>query len=469
MYCYRTVRFVRWKGWELRKALIGLAVPVVALSLTWGPVPGSVDTPAGAESAPLVVLEPVAQDSGGEQNPAQVSAKIDRLAKSKVMGKKSGTIVMDAMTGQVLYDDEADTALVPASTNKIPTGVGVLAANGGSKRLQTRVTLESGTLYLIGGGDPLLVSRPPAPGQTGPVYPAPTSMKKLVADTATALKGQGLTQVQLRFDDSLFSGPDWGPEWPEYFRTSGIVSPVSALIVDDGRVGGQWGVKVEDPADAAAQRFAELLRKQGVRVSGIRGEKSPGSAQEIASVSSVPIYELVGQALTTSDNDTAEMLFRLAGVGAGYGGSFDGGARAVRDAVESAGVSTVGATFADGSGLSKLDQIPPKMLAQILRRAVSGEGGMWPVASGLAVAGVTGTLLYRFDQPTTKSAAGWVRGKTGTLNYVSSLAGYVQSRSGRLLVFASIANEARSSSDAAAKIDEIAARVAECGCPGDGR
>lgn len=65
--------------------------------------------------------------------------------------------------------------------------------------------------------------------------------------------------------------------------------------------------------------------------------------------------------------------------------------------------------------------------------------------------------------------AGWVRGKTGTLNYVSSLAGFMQSRSGRVLVFASIANEATSSFDAATQIDKIVAAAADCGCPGAAR
>jgi D-alanyl-D-alanine carboxypeptidase/D-alanyl-D-alanine-endopeptidase (penicillin-binding protein 4) len=425
--------------------------------------------PAGAQAQPPTVLEPVTAESGLPQQPDQVAARIDRLAKAKVMGKTAGTVVMDAVTGEVLYDDDASTALIPASTNKITTSVGVLSAYGGDKRLTTSVTRDGGTIYLVGGGDPLLASRKPMDDPLAPPYPKATSMQRLATEAAASLKAQGATEVQLRYDDTLFSGPSWGPEWPEYFRGDGIVSPVSALIVDDGRVGGLWGVKVEDPARAAAERFAELLRARGIKAGRISAGKSPSSAQKIAAVDSVPVHEVVGEALTTSDNDTAEMLFRLAGVGAGYGGSFEGGGRAVRDSLESLGISTVGATFADGSGLSKQDRIPPKLLAQVLRRSLAGEDGLWPVASGLPVAAVTGTLRFRFDDPQTESAAGWVRGKTGTLNYVSSLAGFVQSDSGRVLVFASIANEAKSSGDAAANIDKIAARVAGCGCPGGAR
>lgn len=452
----------------MQQAVARFALTIIVLALV--AAAGALRTgSAGAEDAPLTVLVPVAANSGAEQDPARVAARIGRLATAKVMGKKAGTVVLDADTGKVLYDDDGATVLTPASTNKIAAAVGVLSAYGGDKNLRTRVTLDRGTIYLVGAGDPLLVSRKPQSQPGDPVYPAHTSMQALARNTAASLKQQGVSAVRLRYDDSLFTGPSWGPQWPDYYRTSGIVSPVSALMVDDGRVGGQWGPKVEDPAQAAAQRFADLLKKHGVAASQIKRAKSPGAAPEIASVDSVPVHEIVAEALTTSDNDTAESLFRLAGVGAGYGGSFTGGSRAVRDAIESAGVSTVGAEFADGSGLSQLNKISPKTLAQIMMRAVAGDDGLWPIASGLAVAGVNGTLRYRFDEPQTMDAAGWVRGKTGTLNYVSSLAGYVQSKSGRVLVFASIANEAASSADAAAKIDEIVARIAACGCPGGGR
>lgn len=446
----------------------GAPLLFVALALavaSSGPATG----PAGAGPAQPQVLQPVPDSDGTEQDPAAVARVIEPLATAKVMGKQAATVVVDAASGKVLYDDDGGTGLVPASTNKIPTAIGAIRAYRGDERLRTRVTAAGDTIYLVGAGDPLLASRKPQPETGQPDYPSPTSLQALVRRTAAALKSRGSLDVVLKFDDSLFSGPDWGPEWPEYYRTSGIVSPVSALMVDDGRVGGQWGPKVEDPALAAAQRFAELLRGQGIAISGVKRGTSPDGAAEVAAVESVPVNEIAGQALTYSDNDTAEALFRLAGIGAGYGGSFAGGSRAVREALESLDVSTIGAEFADGSGLSQRNRLPAKALTEMMRRAVAGTQGLWPVASGLAVAGVTGTLRYRFVAPETADAAGWVRGKTGTLNYVSSLAGYVQSASGRVLVFAAIANEAKSSSDAAATIDKIAARIADCGCPGEAR
>ena len=248
------------------------------------------------------------------------------------------------------------------------------------------------------------------------------------------------------------------------------MAPVSALIVDDGQVGNsEWAPIGTDPAMAAGDMFARLLTAKGIKVSDVKRGKSAEGAQELAAVSSAPIFEFVEQALTTSDNQTAENLFRLAGRAGGFGGSFAGGSQAVAKALEQVGVSPVMANFADGSGLSRENHLSVTMLADILRRAVRSEDGLWPISSGLSVAGVNGTLRNRFATPETNTAAGWLRGKTGTLNYVSSLAGFVQSRSGRVMVFASIGNDATSSFDAGAQIDKIVAAAADCGCPGDSR
>lgn len=441
--------------------IVSLALAAAALS---GPA-------AVAESEDFAVLPPVAKDDGPAQDPAQVAARLTPLTQdAKKLGKKSATRVVDSGDGSTLFDDEGSVPVIPASTNKIPTSVAALKYVGSDTTLKTRVTRAGNDVTLIGGGDPLLVSRVAKKEPGYPVYPQPTSLRRLATDTAKALKAAGGTNVALKVDDSLFDGPAWNPAWSPDFRTQGIVAPVSALIVNDGRVGAsEWAPIGPDPALAAGDVFAQLLRAQGIKVTGVQRGKSGDGAQELAVVESAPIYQLVAQALTTSDNQTAENLFRLAGREAGFGGSFAGGGQAVTKALDGLGLATTLLRFDDGSGLSRENQLTANLLTDILRRAVRGEDGLWPISSGLAVAGVQGTLRGRFQTPETSVGAGWVRGKTGTLNYVSSLAGFMQSRSGRVLVFASIANEATSSFDAATQIDKIVAAAADCGCPGAAR
>lgn len=421
--------------------------------------------PAQAQDAAPQVLAPVDLAAAAVPSPAAVGARIDTLARSPQMGTAASTLVVDAESGAVLYDDDAGIARLPASTNKITTSVAALRLAGADRTLVTRTTATgTGDVYIVGAGDPLLATTAPRLDGGQRPFPAFTSYRRLAVETAAALRARERTTAAVHVDDSLFTGPNWAPGWKDSYRTDNIVAPVSALLVDHGRIGGPDGPVAADPGLAAADTFARLLRQQGITVTSVGRGQSPNGAAELASVTSAPLYTIVAEMLTWSDNDAAESLFRLAGLYADEGASFAGGSAAVTRTLTELGLDPSGAVFRDGSGLSLDDRIPPVVLTELLRRVVRGDDGLWPIGAGLAVAGVTGTLTDRFVTPATEPAAGWVRGKTGTLNNVSTLAGFVQARSGRVLVYASMANEAPSAFEAAAVIDRIAAKLAACGC-----
>lgn len=424
-------------------------------------------TPATAVDEPGPVLLPTQMEDSGvpEQSPAAVAKRVDKLAKSEPMGEQSGTVILDPASEQTLYDDDANQMLIPASSMKIPTAVAALTQIGLNARIETTVVSPKGSadVYLVGGGDPLLESKQFKKDPAEPRYPKPTSMNKLAKATAQAIEDADKSSISLKYDASLFTGPDWNPDWPGYFRSQGIVAPVQALRVDDGRVT-RWGPRGEDPAKLAGERFAVLLRAQGIQVGSVESGKAPGGSEKLASILSVPIYQIVTQMLSTSDNDTAEALFRLAGISGGFGGSFSGGKQATQAALQKIGITTVLANFDDGSGLSKENRASPSLLAQILSRSLRGENDLWPIGSGLPVGGVSGTLKNRFNTVETRDVAGLARAKTGTLVSISSLSGFVPTASGRVFVFSSIANEATSAFEAAAMMDRIVAAMAECGC-----
>jgi D-alanyl-D-alanine carboxypeptidase/D-alanyl-D-alanine-endopeptidase (penicillin-binding protein 4) len=75
-------------------------------------------------------------------------------------------------------------------------------------------------------------------------------------------------------------------------------------------------------------------------------------------------------------------------------------------------------------------------------------------------------LAARFDDPESSVAAGDIRAKTGYLTGVVSLAGYVVDADDRLLIFVTLADSVPSTStlDAQRLEDQIAARLAACGC-----
>jgi D-alanyl-D-alanine carboxypeptidase/D-alanyl-D-alanine-endopeptidase (penicillin-binding protein 4) len=448
-------------------SLSGMSVALLAVLAAVAFVATSLVSPATAddESSPVLQPSPMQNPSAPEQNPGAVASRVEKLAKSEPMGKKSGTVILDPASGQTLFDDDANLMLTPASSMKIPTAAAALIQIGMNTTIETSVVRAPGSadVYLVGGGDPLLESKQFKKEPADPQYPAATSMNDLATSTAQKLKDSGQSSISLKYDSSLFTGKDWNPDWSSSFRSQGIVAPVQALRVDDARET-RWGPRGADPAEMAGERFAGLLRSEGIKVGSVNEGKAPGESEKLAAVFSVPIYQLVTQMLSTSDNDTAEALFRLAGIAGGFGGSFEGGQQATQAALQKIGIPTVLANFDDGSGLSKENKASPSLFAEILSRSLRGDNDLWAIGSGLAVGGVSGTLRNRFHTLDTQDVAGLVRAKTGTLTSTSSLSGFVPTASGRVFVFSSIANEARSAFEAAAMMDKIVAAMAECGC-----
>ena len=87
-------------------------------------------------------------------------------------------------------------------------------------------------IILVGGGDPTLaVNQFPAQD-----YPRPATLASLAAATAQALKLAGRTTVSVGYDTSLYTGPLLAPGWPADYVTTGNVTPIVSLEVDQGRL-----------------------------------------------------------------------------------------------------------------------------------------------------------------------------------------------------------------------------------------
>ncbi|CAB4849812.1 unannotated protein [freshwater metagenome] len=442
------------------KAVIVAGVLASTLALAFGPAsatPSPTSSAGGPPGVPAEVLPPVSGEIPASPVPDDASL-VASLASALTVGPLGADVtasVVDAATGAVIFSRGAERPQQPASTLKIFTGVTVLRAMGDDTRLTTRVVTgkKPGTIVLSGGGDATLTRLPTDPTDLPAGLGARTSsLTELATLTAQSLRARRLTNVTLLIDDSEFTGPSLAPSWPNAYLYSGFVSRVSALSADGGRVsaGSPW--RDADPALAAGQFFAQRLIAEGIVVQGqvarVDGSKAAGASQ-ISSVQSPTIADMVERMLTLSDNDLAEALAHIAGGKLGGEASFAGGVRAVERTLLALGVSTSGVTVADGSGLSALNRVTSDSLAHILAitafdaPAVGATvGELWPVASGLPIAGVTGTLAPRFVGLGTSVGRGIVRAKTGTLRGVDCLAGLVRDRYGRLLAFAFVADRA---------------------------
>ncbi|MET0692297.1 MAG: D-alanyl-D-alanine carboxypeptidase/D-alanyl-D-alanine-endopeptidase [Propionibacteriaceae bacterium] len=405
--------------------------------------------------APAAVLAPAT--AGPAPSAKRLSAKVTAVDRSQVKGTFSGSVI-DVGTGKTLYAKNASKAYIPASTMKVLTTTAALSILGAQHQFSTTVVAEGkGRIILVGGGDPYLVASRSA------ADPDRASLSRLAQLTAAQLKKAGHTKVSLGYDTSLFSGPSWHPDWPSNYRDQ--VTPISALWVNEGRVRGSPGARVANPPKVAADAFAAALRKRGIRVTGVESDVAKKGVAPLAAVKSLPLERIVERLLMVSDNDAAEIVAHQAAIGAGKEGSFAAARQVVKSRLVKLGVWDDSARIRDGSGLSRKNLVPADLMARALRvDLLPTHPELRPVATGLPVAGVEGSLRVRYNLKDTDAARGLVRGKTGTLTGVASVAGYVRSTDGSLLAYAFIANDATEYFATRVWFDRVTTVLSRCGC-----
>ncbi|WP_338896753.1 D-alanyl-D-alanine carboxypeptidase/D-alanyl-D-alanine-endopeptidase [Streptomyces sp. TG1A-60] len=397
--------------------------------------------------------------AGSAPESAALAAVLDPFLNSPDLGPRPAAAVVDVATGRQLYGQNADDALTPASTTKIATAAAVLSAAGPDHRIETRTVLkpDSAEVVLVGGGDPTLTAREEAGGHA--------SLRALADRTAAALAERHLDEITLTYDTSLYEGPEL-----HSIGVDGNIAPVTALMVDEARLDDSTSgttTRSTDPAGDATAKFADLLADRGVKTEATGplpdSSRATADTEELASVSSPPLSALVERMLTHSDNDLAEALARQVAVATDEPASFEGGAAAIKKQLKKLGLPLDGVEFADGSGLSRDNQLTADLLTALLAEsAAPSHPELRPVLTGLPVAGFTGTLSSRYA--TQPDGTGVVRAKTGTLTGVNTLAGTVVDADGRLLAFAVLATGATDRTAAHKALDAAASALATCGC-----
>ncbi len=421
----------------------------------------------GAVQAPPVLKAAAA--AGVAPTSSGVRRAIAPALKDPTLGPHVGAFVYDASRGRTVYGLNAASTFTPASTMKVLTTTAALAALGPAHRFTTKVVTgaSASSIVLVGGGDPLLTIRPAA-GDASHGYPKPATLADLATATAKALKAKGVRRVTLGFDPSLFTGPAVNAHWLPKYTAEGVVSPTSALWVDEGHEKPGLAERADHPALAAATAFAARLKVAGIAVTATpKLVKARAGAATVAQVRSAPLAAITEHVNLVSDNDGAEVLLRHIGLTTHHGGSYASGIAGLRSTLTRLGMSLGNARIEDGSGLSRTNAVPLQLLAAAVRAGISKDHPeLRAVPANLPVAAFSGSLTDRFAGPGAGIGAGYVRAKTGTLTSVHSLAGLVRDRTGTLLVFALATDQAAPDKALAARaaLDRAAAALASCGC-----
>ena len=368
----------------------------------------------------LVALAAPASTAAGPTQDSQLQLRLARaLRVPHVAPARSAAIAFDLASGTVLFQQNGDRPLAPASNEKLPLTYAALVRLGGSFRIETDVlgqgeqdgTQWTGSLVLKGNGDPTL-SR--------------ADLRVLAAQ----VKSLGIRSVTggVSGDESAYDTRRIVAGWkPSFFIEES--PPLSALVVDRARVG---RVVSRTPALAAATAFRDALRNAGIAVDGpVRTGAADEWSELLASVSSPTLGAMVRFMDRESDNFTAEMLLKQLGLTELDRGTSAAGATVVMQALAEAGVPMTGVRIVDGSGLSRLDRLTANALGSLLKVAWADPVVRPAFVSALPVAGVNGTLQHRLLKP---PARGRVLAKTGTTDIASSLSGYASGRYGFAVV-----------------------------------
>jgi D-alanyl-D-alanine carboxypeptidase/D-alanyl-D-alanine-endopeptidase (penicillin-binding protein 4) len=406
-------------------------------------------TPAAAHEA----LSPITPVLSARRVPELIAARIadNRLIAhltdllSRAPDARCLTV---AVSGRVVYSDHPTDPLIPASIEKLLTAQAALNLLGPDTVLTTKAVADqspqngqlTGNLWMVGGGDPLLMTD--AYAQHDKHQPVTHTNLGTLADSIVAA---GITHItgSVIGDDSRYDTQRFLPQWPTRFVFSAEIGPMSALMVNDGFIAFPPSPDVktpplapaDDPAAHAADQLTQLLVAKGVTVDGAASSgHAPADASEIAHLDSQPISQIVSAMLTESDNGTAESLTKEIGLHSGGAGTTTAGVTEIRKALQDA-LPLDGTTQFDGSGLATENRETCATVQSLLDQ----QGPASPLASGLPIAGQTGTLDIRFVGT---PLAGHMRAKTGTLDQATALAGFLQSTQGSQLSFAFLMNAA---------------------------
>lgn len=398
---------------------------------------------------------------------------------------------------QTLYAYDAANYFIPASNAKLLTTAAVLSQLGPDFRIRTsiyQVPRSDGRVILqvVGRGDPSfsdadleqLAYQIRSRGitridqlvaddryfQGDPVHPnwewediqagygAPVNSLILNQNwIGLTLIPQSLGQpLRVVWDD-----PETGRGWrminrsttvaatePEFVQVGRDLTESIAYITGQLRVGSAAepvAVSIPRPTEHFLERLQRALASQQVAVVQATVTPDPppfsipANSIEIAAVESPPLADLLMETNQQSNNLYAEALLRILGIQVAEApkpSSLEAGITAVQRTLGTLGVEPSSYQLADGSGLSRHNQISPEALVATLQ-AMAQHPDASVYRASLSVAGISGTLRHRLQN---SRVQGSLQGKTGALRSVATLSGYLERSDASTLVFSLMAN-----------------------------
>ncbi len=428
----------------------------------------------------------------GDICPGELGAQVDAIANRPEFSRSRwGILIQPLSSTATLYSRDAQKYFIPASNVKLLTTAAALQKLGADFRIKTSVySGENGSLYVAGRGDPSITEAQLESLAQQLKRRGVDRVNELIGDDSyfqgsavnpnweweDAQSGYGAPINSLIFNQNAielllspqelgqplkvtFAEPKLANQW-QIQNNSVTVAQNESEFIEVGRefdrpairVSGQLKVGAEsesayvavvNPANNFLQHFQQVLAAEGIPVKqAIVASASRNFNQELATVESPPLAQLVRETNRESNNLYAEVLLRLLGkvtdkMPQQQEDTDEIGLKELKTALTQLGVNPNSYILADGSGLSRHNLISPEALVQTLRFMANS-----PAASiyrqSLPIAGESGTLKNRFNSTPNRVI---LQAKTGTLSGVSALSGYIEVPDYEPLVFSIIVNQ----------------------------
>ncbi|MEP0848117.1 MAG: D-alanyl-D-alanine carboxypeptidase/D-alanyl-D-alanine-endopeptidase [Phycisphaerae bacterium] len=428
--------------------------------------------------------------------PATVTARLDALTARVRNGGRIGLVVEEVASGGRWFALNPDLPLKPASVLKLFVTAAALEHLGADFAFETRLYLRDGELLVKGSGDPGLGDARLAARLGRRLHWEFDAWSGALRDRGVG-EVRTIALDDSVFDQE-YRHPDWPADqfqaWYQApvgglnFNDNCLDARVSvgggkvqlalipdlppSFLIQELRVGSRHDPVVKRAADsdvfefrgtvARGGEFAPLsvgkptvffghalrraLEQHGIRVTG-EVVRRPLPEETLAAAQSIytnrtSLADVLWRCNTFSQNLFAECLMKAlaaydaGGRPSGVPGSWSGGAAVIERTLQTLGVSTDGAVFRDGSGLSHRNQVTAAQIAALLR-VMPGRPHGETFIDSLADAGEEGTLRRQFSSPRFRDR---LIAKTGTIRGVRALAGYVNRPDGVRLAFALLLN-----------------------------
>ena len=312
-----------------------------------------------------------------------------------------GLLVVDAATGETLYEKNADRYFTPASNMKLLTTALALDKLGPDYRFRTTVETHgaiaqgvlSGDLILVGRGDPNLSNRK-FPFDTKEEFDGPP--EKALIELADQVLARGVKQISgdIVGDDSYFPRDRYPDGWEIDDMVWEYGAAISAIVVDDNMVtltltpGEKAGDSTAGVVEPATSDFAV---KNGVTTSAMAEKpdltllREPGS-NTVVVTGTLPAKSAPHKLVLAIQEPAQHAASTLARLLADRGVKFRGTVRANHDPDAAEASRTVLAEHLSlplGDTLKLVNKISQNLHTEILLRTAARQQGRWATPDDL--------------------------------------------------------------------------------------